>query len=102
MKLSEDVRSAIRHFVFYVHNGTVDFDIMGNHDYRKGMMTEASLMEAAYTIFINNLEVADDGKVLNFSYAKKRAAIYLRSVTDRNYEERDQLENWEVELPCWS
>ena len=102
MKLSQNIRCAIRHFVFYLHNGTIDFEVMGDHDYRSDMMDEASLMEAAYSVFLNNLEIDEEGIVLNFEHAKKRAAHYLKSVTDSSYEPNPKFEDWEVELHSWT
>ena len=56
VKLSKDFKSALRHFVYYYTNGTLQYvigdeNILKGIDYREDLKTEASLVEQAYAIF---------------------------------------------------
>jgi len=71
MKLSDDFKHCLRHFVYYYTNGTLpyvigDESILKNIDYREMLKTEASLVEQAFAIYANNIEMDDQGKVFAF------------------------------------
>ncbi len=79
MKLSDDFKRCLKHFVHYYTNGTLpyvigDECILKDIDYREILKTEASLVEQAFAIYANNIEMDNQGKVLNNSHAMKRAA----------------------------
>ena len=105
-KLSTHFRSALRHFAYYYTNGTLQFvigdeSILKGIDYREALKTEASLVEQAYAIFANNVEMDEDGKVLNLTHSMKRAAQWIRLVCRESHEEyivEPAFEDWEVEL----
>ncbi|MFF2450556.1 hypothetical protein ACFVSW_26280 [Neobacillus sp. NPDC058068] len=59
---------------------------------------EPWILEQAYAIFANAIEMDDDGNVLNEKYAEMRAAQFIRSIVDKNYEIEPPLEDWEVQL----
>ncbi len=59
---------------------------------------EPSAIELAYAIFVNVLELDENGRVLNFTYAQKRATDSIRAYFDRNFKVDPPYENWEVEL----
>jgi hypothetical protein len=106
MKLSEDFRHCLRHFAFYYTNGTLPFVIGDNSilkdiDYRELLKDEASLVEQAYAIYSNNIEMDDTGKVINNGYAMKRAAQWIRFVCrghGEEYEVVPPFEDWETYL----
>jgi len=56
------------------------------------------MMEQAYAIFANVIEMDDDGNLLNAKYAEKRAAQFIRNYVDKDYVVEPPLEGWEVEL----
>ena len=104
--LSTDFKSALRHFAYYYTNGTLqyvigDTSILEGIDYREDLKTEASLVEQAYAIFANNIEMDENGNVLNLTHAMKRAAQWIRLVCrgeNENYEVEPDFEDWETEL----
>ncbi len=59
---------------------------------------EPSMMEQAYAIFANVIELDEDGNVVNAKYAEKRAAQFIRSYVDKDYVVEPPLEGWKVEL----
>ncbi len=98
-QLSEDVRRAVRFFAFYLANGTVDLELLGDIDYRPHLVQFGSELEMAFTIFTNVLEVDDSGRVTNGGHAQRRAAQWIRNYCDPSYEIEPPLADWEVELP---
>ena len=84
-RVNISVSGALGQFSFWVANGTVGLPILEGIDYRPVLMTEPSAMQLLYAIFVNVLEVDDDGNVLNEKYAEQRAAQWLRSCIDRDY-----------------
>src|SRR5262245_10830564 len=63
-------------------------------------MTEPSSMEMLYAIFVNVLEVDDDGNLLNERHAERRVAQWLKSYIDRDFKLAPPLEPWEGTLYC--
>lgn len=106
MKLSDDFKHCLRHFVYYYTNGTLpyvigDESILMDIDYREMLKTEASLVEQAFAIYANNIEMDNQGKVLNDTHAMKRAAQWIRLVCrneGENYEVKPEFEDWETYL----
>jgi hypothetical protein len=101
--LSEDFRRSLRHFVFYYTNGTLNWvigegDILKDIDYRNDLVTEASLVEQAFAIYANVIQMDSSGKVLNEDYAMRRAAQWIRMVCDPSYKVEPDFEDWEVYL----
>lgn len=62
------------------------------------MKEESSFIEAAYAVFMNNIEMDGNGKVLNYKYAEKRAAQYIRRYYEPGYIVEPPFEVWETEL----
>lgn len=96
MKLSKSFSGALRTFAYFMSSGThymlkgVDYlDLYGN---------EPSAIEQVYAIYINVLELDENGQVLNAKHAEKRATDYLRSYYDPTYEVSPPFEDWEVAL----
>jgi hypothetical protein len=106
MKLSEDFRSHLRHFVYYYTNGTLPYVIgddalLAGIDYRELLKTEASLVEKAFAIYANNITMDADGKVLNQRHSMKRAAQWIRLVCRAEgeiYNVEPPFEEWETYL----
>jgi len=73
-QLSEDVRSALRFFAFYLANGTLVLDLLGDFDYRSVVMEYGSGLEQVFAIFANVLDVNQAGQVTNYGDAEYRAA----------------------------
>lgn len=105
MELSDDYKSCLRHFVYYYTNGTLPYvvedEILKSIDYREDLKHEASLVETVFAIYSNNIRMDERGKVLNNTYAMKRAAQWIRFVcqeTNENYVVEPEFEDWETYL----
>lgn len=98
MKVSNSLSGAIRKFSYWVAHGTVGYPLLEGIDYITDMKEESSFVEAAYAIFINNIEMDDSGKVLNYKYAEKRAAQYIKSYYEASYIVDPPFNDWETEL----
>jgi len=97
-KLSPEFSGALRTFSFWIANGSVGHPLLEGIDYRLAMLESPSLMEQAYAIFANVIELSPDGLAVNAKYAEYRAAQYIRSYCDPSYVVNPPFEGWEVEL----
>ncbi len=59
---------------------------------------EPSAIEQVFAIYVNVIELDENGKVLNAKYAEKRATDYLRVYFDPNFEVKPAYEDWEIAL----
>lgn len=97
MKVSHSVSGAIRRFSYWIANGTVGHPLLDGVDYFDEFRESPSLLERAYAIFVNNLELDEAGNVLNAKYAEQRAAQYIRQycvpgyVADPPFEDSEEL-----------
>jgi hypothetical protein len=98
MKVSNSLSGALRTFSFWIANGTVGYPLLEGIDYISVVLSEPSSLEAAYAIFINNIEMDDNGTVLNAKYAEQRAAQYIRQYCDETYRAEPDFEDWETAL----
>ena len=98
MRLTRSVSGALREFSYWVANGTVGQPLLDGIDYISVFREEPSLLETAYAIFANNIEMDGNGVVTNAKYAEMRAAQYIREYCDPGYAPDKPLEDWEVEL----
>lgn len=96
-KLSHSVSGAVRTFSYWIANRTVGLPLLEGIDY-SCIFEEPSALEIAYAIFINCLELDDDGVVLNAKHAERRAAQWIRQYCDSRYEVQPPFEDWEVML----
>ncbi|MEW4369980.1 DUF7677 family protein [Paenibacillus kandeliae] len=96
-KLSHSFSGALRTFSFWMANGTVGLPLLEGIDY-SCIFEEPSALEQAYAIFANVIEMDEEGTVLNAKYAEMRAAQFIRSYVDDNYQMEPALEGWEVAL----
>ncbi len=65
-------------FSYWLANGSVGYPLLQGIDYFDEFKESPSLMEAVYAIFMNNLEVNENGEVQNVKYAEQRAAQYIK------------------------
>jgi hypothetical protein len=75
--LSESFSGALRTFAYFMSSGT-HFMLEGV-DYLSLYGNEPSAIEQVYAIFVNVLELDENGQVMNAHYAQKRATDYLRA-----------------------
>lgn len=61
-------------------------------------LSQPSAIEQAFAIYVNVIQLDDNGKVLNAKYAEKRATDYLRAYFDPNFEVKPAYEDWEIAL----
>ena len=62
------------------------------------MIEEPSMLEQAYAIFANVIELNEEGEPVNAKHAEYRAAQYIRSYCDPKYVVSPPFEVWEQEL----
>jgi len=98
MKVSHSVSGAVRRFSYWLANGTVGNPILEGIDYFDEFKESPSLLETVYAIFINNLELDENGNVLNEKYAEKRAAQYIKQYCVEDYKAEPEFSFNEIEL----
>jgi len=96
-KLNESFRSDLRFFAFYLANGTLCNDILGDFDYSE-FLTWGSNLEMAFAIWSNVIQLDDEGNSLNSEVAAERVAQFIRRYIDKDYEVQPHFEPWETEL----
>ena len=95
MKLSHDFSGALRTFAYFMSSGT--HYMLKGVDYISLYGEEPSAIEMVYAIFANVLELDEEGNVLNFTYAQKRATDYLREYCN-GVKVKPPYEQWEIDL----
>lgn len=99
MKLGMYANGAVRQFAMNFAKGRIGNPLLNGIDYLGDTLREEpSFAEAAFAVFLNNLEFDGDGNTLNYLYSEKRAAQYIRHYLDGNYEVEPPFEMWEMEL----
>lgn len=96
MKLSNDFSGALRTFAYFMASGT--HYMLKNVDYLDLYGSEPGAIEQVFAIFANVIELDEDGNVLNFTHAQKRATDYLNSYCDPSFQVSPPFEDWEMEL----
>jgi hypothetical protein len=96
MKLSSEFSGALRTFSYFLASGS--HYMLEDIEYLKCYGAEPGAIEMVYAIFANVIELDEDGKVLNYVYAQKRATDYLKSYCDSSYKVSPPYEDWEIEL----
>jgi hypothetical protein len=96
MKLSNDFSGALSTFAYFMASGS--HYMIEDVEYLTLYGEEPSAIEMVFAIFANVLELDEDGKVLNFTYAQRRATDYLRSYCIPGFEVVPPYEEWETEL----
>lgn len=100
--LSTHTRSVVRFFAFFVGNGTLGInDVFSDYDgdYRDALLGTGSDLEGLFSIFVNVLDVDEQGRVTNEADAGRRAAQWWRSQIDSAYLVDPPFAEWELELP---
>ncbi len=67
-------------------------------DYLSLYGNEPSAIEQVFAIYVNVIQLDEEGTVLNSKYAEKRATDYLRAYCDPTFEVTPAYEDWEVAL----
>ena len=96
MKLSPSFSGALRTFAYFMASGT-QYTLKGV-DYLPLYGQEPSAIEQVFAIYVNVLELDENGTVLNAKYAEKRATDYLRAYCDPSFEVNPPYEEWETNL----
>lgn len=96
MKLSNSFKSALRKFTYFMASGT--HSMLEGLNYTELYGNEPSAIERVFAIYINLIEMDEDGVVINDEYAQRRATDYLRSYLDSVFEVQPPYEDWEIEL----
>lgn len=96
MKLSHSFSGALRTFAYFMASGT-QYTLDGV-DYLPLYGEEPSAIEQVFAIYVNVLELDENGTVLNAKYAEKRATDYLRAYCDPSFEVNPPYEEWETNL----
>ncbi|MBF4209475.1 MULTISPECIES: hypothetical protein [Pseudomonas] len=95
-KLSNDFSGALRTFAYFMASGT--HYMLKNVEYLDIYGSEPSAIEMVFAIFANVIEMDNEGNVLNFTHAQRRATDYLRSYCDPSFKVTPPFEDWETEL----
>lgn len=98
MKVNHSISGAVRRFSYWLANGTVGNPILKNINYFDEFKESPSLLESVYAVFINNLELDENGNVLNEKYAEQRAAQYIKQYCVKDYHAEPAFSFDEVEL----
>ena len=96
MKLSNSFSGALRTFAYFLSSGT-HYKLNGI-DYLKLYGEEPSAIEMAFAIFVNVIELDEEGTVLNAKYAEKRAVDSIRAYCDSSFKVEPPYEEWETTL----
>ncbi len=96
MKLSNDFSGALRTFAYFMASGT--HYMLDDVEYLNLYGEEPSAIEMVFAIFANVLELDENGKVLNFTHAQRRATDCLRSYCTPGFKVDPPYEVWETEL----
>lgn len=96
MKLSNSLSGALRTFAYFMASGT-QYTLKGV-DYLPLYGEEPGAIEQVFAIYVNVIELDENGKVLNAKYAEKRATDYLRHYCDSGFKIEPAYEDWETTL----
>jgi len=75
MKLSHDFSGALRTFAYFMTSGS--HYMIEDLDYVSLYGEDPSAIEMVYAIFANVIELDENGTVLNYRFAQKRATDYI-------------------------
>lgn len=99
MKVSTYVSGAVRQFSYWFAHGTLGYPLLEGIDYTGEVLREeSSFAEQAFAIFMNDLELDEDGSVLNYKYCEHRAAQFIRRYFDAAYQVEPPFADWELEF----
>lgn len=102
MKLSNSYKSALRLFTYYYANGTLAYTsgVSGllNIDYIEQLNETPSNFEMVFAVFSNNIEMDENGTVINFEHSIKRASQFVMLACNGSYVVDPDFEDWEIAL----
>ena len=99
VKISHGASGAVRRFAGWVARGSVGYPMLEGINYWAELEDSPSQMETCFAIFVNVLELDEQGEPTNEKYAERRAAAWLyRYCTGEWPLGEPELEGWEVEL----
>ena len=96
MKLSHSFSGALRTFAYFMSSGSQN--TLEGVNYLPLYGSEPSAIEMVYAIYVNVLELDDEGIVLNAKYAEKRATDWLRHYCDPDFVVDPPYDDWEMYL----
>ena len=96
MKLSNSFSGALRTFEYFIASGT-HYQLEGM-DYLELFGEEPGVIEQAFAIYVNVMELDSEGNVLNAKYAEKRAVDYIKSYCDPYFKVEPPYEYWEINI----
>lgn len=97
--LGHGASGAIRRFAGWVARGSVGYPMLEGINYWDELKESPSLMEVCFAIFVNVLELDNEGQPLNEKYAESRAAAYLHQYcTGELPAGHVAIESWECAL----
>ena len=96
VKLSPSLSGALRTFAYFMASGT--HHTLAGIDYLSLYGEEPSAIEMVFAIYVNVLELDEEGTVNNARYAEKRATHYLRAYCDPSFVVDPPYEEWETTL----
>ena len=97
-RLSPAFSGALRAFSYWIANGTVGLPLLEGVAYRQRIIEDPGILETAYAIFANVMELNEYGDPLNEKYAEYRAAQWIRTCCDPTYAVDPPFEAWEQAL----
>ena len=69
MKVNTYISGAVRQFAYWFAHGTLGHPLLDDIDYIGEILKEeSSFAEQAFAIFMNNLELDEDGSVRNYAH----------------------------------
>lgn len=98
MKVSIYLSGAVRQFSYWFVHETLGYPILEGIDYLNELEEDSSCMEQVFSIFMNNIELDQEGNVSNYKYCEKRAAEYIRRYFKPDDSPDKPFEDWELEL----
>jgi hypothetical protein len=96
MKLGNSFSGALRTFAYFMASGT-QYTLEGV-DYLSLYGKEPGAIEMVFAIYVNVIELDENGIVINAKYAEKRATDYLRGYCEPGFVVDPPYEEWETML----
>ncbi len=97
MKLDTKYKADVRFFIYYLLNGTLDFDLLNNKlqkDRIEYFETHPELFFQCCCVFINHLKHRPDSTKIN-----RRVAEYIcKTIEPENFTQFDNFESWEIDF----
>lgn len=101
MKLTIRQMSNIRHFIYYLVNGTLDFELLNSRlsvNYYDYLKTHPELFYKTCCVFINQ-EVKDSP---SWPHVKRLAQFICKEIDPQNNQDLAKLEDWEFDFQIYT